>query len=322
MAHAASRFTGLIASSVALLILAACGGGEDELPGGAPDALATPEQVRAQLTFVIAHLPLPRLEPTVAPTPFTCTSGGSREVTEATVASPFLASPLPVERVAFTDCMQYSGPDNDPQSSFARRHGMQETGALPQQPNGTRIRYEGDGVDAATPLELQLRSALPNGVYEEDHFLWRRLHHSERTTFFGLFRRSESRIATRRELSIRYPDGARFEGSYRFGSDTEPVAIESRNGMWKVNGQYAIETALCQTGTLQVQTVRDLAFDEAQNRFVGGRLRFSMEGASAEAEFGADGQVRLTGAQGQQLQEPWQPGIQPWNSECFAATEG
>ncbi len=321
MSHAACRHTGLVASSVALFVLTACGGGEDELPGGAPDALATPEQVRAQLTFVVAHMPLPRVEPAVAPTPFTCTSGGSREVTEATVASPFLASALPVERVAFTDCMQYSGPASDPQSSFTRRHGMQESGVM-QQPNGTRIRYEGDGMDTTTPLELQRRSALPNGVYEEDHFLWRRFHHSERTTFFGLFRRSESRIATRRELSIRYPDGARFGGSYRFGSDAEPVAIESRNGMWKVNGQYAIETALCQTGTLLVQTVQDLAFDEARHRFVGGRLRFSMEGASAEAEFGADGSVRLTGAQGQQLQEPWEPGIEPWNSECFAATGG
>lgn len=320
MSHAACRFPGLVTAFAVCLVLVACGGDEDELPGDAPDALATPAQVRAQLTFVVGQIPLPRVEPAVVPPPFTCTSGGSREDTQVSVESPFTSQPLAAGRITFDDCLQYSGPTTDPQSAFIRRHGVEEEGRL-QLPNGTRISYQGEGADAATPLELQVRSAMDNGVYEADHFGWSRVHRSERVAFFGLLWRSEHRIAMRRELSIRYPDGARFEGSYRFGSAESPFSIDSRNGMWKLAGEYAIETALCQTGTLRVQTLQDLAYDEAQSRFVGGRLRFSADGATAEAEFNSDGTVRLTSALGEQLLEPWAPSVVPWESDCFAAQE-
>lgn len=320
MSHAACRFPGLVTAFAVCLVLVACGGDEDELPGVAPDALATPAQVRAQLTFVVGQIPLPRVEPAVVPPPFTCTSGGSREDTQVSVESPFTSQPLAAGRVTFDDCLQYGGPVSDPESSFIRRHGVQEEGRL-QQPNGTQVIYQGEGADASTPMELQIRSALDNGVYEEDHFTWSRVHRSDRLAFFGLLRRSESRIAVRRELSIRYPDGSRFEGSYQFGSAGVPFSIDSRNGMWKLAGEYAIETALCQTGTLRVQTLKDLAYDEAQSRFVGGRLRFSADGATAEAEFNSDGRVRLTSALGEQLLEPWAPSVVPWESDCFAAQE-
>lgn len=322
MSHAACRLPGLVTAFAICLALAACGGDdEDELPGDAPDSLDTPAQVRAQLTFIVGQVPLPRAEPAFVPPPFTCTSGGTRADTQESIDSPFTNQPLAAGRVTFDDCLQYGGPATDPESSFIRRHGVEEEGRL-QQPNGTQITYRGEGADEATPLELQIRSALDNGVYEEDHFTWSRVHRSDRLAFFGLLRRSESRFAVRRELSIRYPDGARFEGSYRFGSAASPFSIDSRNGMWKLAGEYAIETALCQTGTLRVQTLQDLAYDEAQGRFVGGRLRFSADGATAEAEFNSDGTVRLTGALGEQLLEPWAPSVVPWESECFAARDG
>lgn len=314
----AGRSPGLIAMLALPLLLTACGGGdEQEMPGGAPESLATPAQVRAHLTFVLALMPL-RAEPDEAVDSFTCTSGGTREVTQGSTDSPFSRDDLPVESILFRDCQQYSGPASAPQSSFARRHGLQESGAATQ-PNGTRIRYAGQGADFGTPLEVQTRSELPNGIYQEDHFTWSRLHHSDRAGFLGLFRSSETRLATRHELSIRYPDGARFEGSYRVGSAESPFVFESRNSQWKLRGNYSIETERCLTGTLTVQSTQDLAYDAQRGRFTGGRLRFSADGANAEVQFNPDGRVRFVGAQGEELLEPWEPGIEPWNSECFGA---
>ncbi len=321
MPHLVRRVAPFTALCLALAAVAGCGGDEDsdDVPAPAPDAIATAAQVRAHLQFVMSRAPIPRAQPAVAPTPFTCTSGGSRDVTPATVESPYLQQPLAIEQVTYRNCLQYTGPASDPDSSFTRLDGVEES-ALVQQPVGATVSYRGSGASQTLPLERQLRSSAPGGVYQEDHYIFSRSHASERNSFFGLIRRLEATEVTLHDLSIRYPDGARFEGSFRFGSVAAPFRIGRRNQQMQLDGEYQIGTARCPTGAMQVETIRELSYDENADRFVAGQLRFSTEGGSAEAMFNADGSVRLTGGDGTQLTEPWSQPMAPWNSECFSAT--
>lgn len=320
MPHDSCRIRTMVMVSMVALGGAGCSDDEEQVPGPAPDVIATPEQVRAHLTFVASQVPISRPQPAVSLPPFTCTTSGTREVSTGSVESPFAQGALASERIRYQDCMQYDGPAQDPDSSFLRLHGIEETARL-QQPNGTIVTYLGSGAASDAPLQRQRRAVQPEGIYEEDHYFFGQVHRSERTTFFGLLRRVDATVFTLHDLSIRYPDGARFEGSYRFGTAATPLRIESRNEQTLIDGGYEIDTARCRTGAMQVQTLRDLAYDANTDRFVAGSLRFSAEGGSATATFNADGTVRLTGAGGEELLEPWAPGVHPWSSGCFAAED-
>jgi hypothetical protein len=295
--------TRLPALCLLLAVVAGCGGEDDGTPATIPDAIATPAQVRAHLQFVMSRAPVPRADHTMVPAPFTCTSGGSREVTAGSVESPYVQEPVTTERVTYRDCLRYTGPASDPDSSFMRIDGVEEAGQL-QLPNGTLASYRGAGAAQASPLERQLRSTAPGGVYQEDHYLFSRAHGSERNSFFGLFRRV-----------------ARFEGSFRFGTEAAPFRTTRRNQAMQLDGEYQIGTQRCPTGTMKVETIRELAYDDASSEFVAGLLRFTTDGGTAEAQFNADGSVQITGGDGTQVTEPWSQSVAPWDSDCFAAEE-
>lgn len=304
--------------------LAACGGDDGE--GGAesppPAAIATPDQVRAHLTFVLSQVVQlasePEAQPQYVPAPFTCSAGGSLEVTPGTRASPYAPTPLATERVRYRDCVRNDGPPANPGSAFTRQHGIEESGST-ELADGSTVLFTGAGADATSPLQRQVRAEMSGGVYQEDHFRHARTDYRARQLLFGLSRELEMSSHVEHELSIRYPDGARFVGSFRYGRSDAPFSIISRNNSIRVAGEYQIETARCSTGSMQVQTTRELAWDARNGRFTAGRLEFTFGGGTAVAVFQRNGRVRLTGAGGEELTEPWQPGRLPWESECFSA---
>lgn len=312
----------IVAACIASVALLACGGDEDELPGTAPDAIATPEQVRAHLTFVMSQAPIPRVNhmgalPLMVPAPFACTASGSLEVGTDTRDSPYTEEPLAVESIRYRDCVRFDGPPTDPGSAITRLHGVEQSARV-QSATDTTITYVGSGTTAG-PLERQVRANAQNGTYEEDHHLFRRIDGQERQAFFGFLHEVGASVFITHELSIRYPDGASFAGSYRIGSEAAPLMVSSRNNAMRIDGTYEISTTQCRTGSMQVETVRELAYDTRTSRFTGGQLRFTTEGGTATAVFTRNGSVRLHGANGTELVEPWQTPVAPWDSTCFAA---
>jgi hypothetical protein len=124
------------------------------------------------------------------------------------------------------------------------------------------------------------------------------------------------------EVHVSYANGSRFEGRYSVGTTAHPFRVRrqgeiAQGGLTRVSGAYTIDTPLCSSGSMRVETLQDLEFDLAPG-YSAGKLRLvAANGSSATVTFLGGGRVRIENGGGVSEIEDWHPSSIAWYNECF-----